>query len=233
MATSTDDLIVALARDAAPVRRLRPPLARALVWLAGIALPAAVAVAAFANWSVFDRRIENPDLAIELAGTLLTGCTAVIAAFYRSLPDRSRYWSLLPVPSLVVWLSGSGMGCWRHWVAQVGGDWRLGESADCFCFILGLGLPLSAILLWALRRARPLAPVPVAALGGLGAAALAAFLLQFFHPFDVTWMDLSVHATAIGIVVLADVAGSKQGWALPPVARSGARLRATDQAPGP
>jgi hypothetical protein len=211
MTTSTDQLIVALARDAAPVRRLRPPLARALIWLAAIAAPAAVAVAMLADWSVFDARIENPDLVIELVGTLLTGCTAVIAAFYRSMPDRSRYWSLLPIPSLAVWLSGSGMGCWNHWVAHVGGDWTLGESADCFVFILGLGLPLSAILMWALRLARPLAPLPGAALGGLGAAALAAFLLQFFHPFDVTWMDLSVHATAIGLVVVADMAGSKAG----------------------
>ena len=32
-------------------------------------------------------------------------------------------------------------------------------------------------------------------------AALAAFLLQFFHPFDVTFMDLSVHLVAVGIVV--------------------------------
>ena len=51
-----------------------------------------------------------------------------------------------------------------------------------------------------LRKARPLAPARVAALGGLGVAALAAFLLQFFHPFDVTFMDLSVHLVAIGLV---------------------------------
>jgi hypothetical protein len=56
MTTSTDQLIVALARDAAPVRRLRPPLARALIWLAAIAAPAAVAVAMLADWSVFDAR---------------------------------------------------------------------------------------------------------------------------------------------------------------------------------
>ncbi|HKF71361.1 MAG TPA: hypothetical protein VKB68_06405, partial [Stellaceae bacterium] len=52
-----------------------------------------------------------------------------------------------------------------------------------------------------LRRARPLAPVRVAAIGGLGVAAIAAFLLQFFHPFDVTTLDLSVHIVAIAIVI--------------------------------
>jgi hypothetical protein len=52
-----------------------------------------------------------------------------------------------------------------------------------------------------LRRAAPLAPVRVAAVGGLGVAAIAACLLQFFHPFDVTLLDLSVHAVAIAIVI--------------------------------
>ena len=69
--------------------------------------------------------------------------------------------------------------------------------------ILGISLPVGISLLLLLRRARPLTPVSVAAVGGLGAAGIAAFLLQFFHPFDVTFMDLGVHAVAVGIVVMA------------------------------
>jgi len=41
----------------------------------------------------------------------------------------------------------------------------------------------------------------VAAMGGLGAAAIAAFLLQFFHPFEITFLDLGMHAIAVAIVV--------------------------------
>jgi len=48
-----------------------------------------------------------------------------------------------------------------------------------------------------------LAPLPVAAAGGLSVAATAAFTLQFFHPFDVTFMDLAVHLIAVAIVVFA------------------------------
>ena len=73
----------------------------------------------------------------------------------------------------------------------------------CFGFILGTGLPLGASLLLMLRRARPLAPGAVAATGGLGAAALAAVLLHFFHPFDITVLDLGMHALAVAIVVAA------------------------------
>jgi hypothetical protein len=47
----------------------------------------------------------------------------------------------------------------------------------------------------------PSAPMPVAAMGELGVAAIAAFALQFFHPFDVTFMDLGVRAVAVAIVV--------------------------------
>jgi hypothetical protein len=48
----------------------------------------------------------------------------------------------------------------------------------------------------------PLEPVRVAAMGALGVAALAAAALQFFHPFDVTFLDLGVHLGTIGLVVL-------------------------------
>jgi hypothetical protein len=201
MPPPTDQLILALVRDATPVRRLRPPLWRALSWLAIVAVIATAATVAFINWQVFDARIRNPDLVMEMTGTLLTGCLAVIAAFHLSLPDRSQHWALLPIPSLILWLSGSSMGCYRHWLANPTGDWTLGDSPHCFMFIIAVGLPLSVGLLWALRRARPISPMPVALVGGLGAASLAAFLLQFFHPFDITFMDLSVHALAVLILI--------------------------------
>jgi hypothetical protein len=56
-------------------------------------------------------------------------------------------------------------------------------------------------LLWLLARARPIEPVPVALTAGLGIAALAAFLLQFFHPFAVTFLDLATHLAAVLLVV--------------------------------
>jgi hypothetical protein len=68
-------------------------------------------------------------------------------------------------------------------------------------FILGVGVPLSLALLLALRRARPIAPRRVAVVGALGTASLAAFLLQFFHPFDLTLMDLLIHAVGVAAVV--------------------------------
>jgi hypothetical protein len=64
-----------------------------------------------------------------------------------------------------------------------------------------LSIPLAAALYVVLRRARPLNLAPVMAIGGLGVAGLAVTTLQFFHPFDVTVMDLALHAAAVLTVI--------------------------------
>jgi hypothetical protein len=211
MAGSTEALIASLVRDARPVARLRPPLWRAGLWLGTVLAVGAAAIIGFANRDAALMHAEDPAWFVELAGTLATGCFAVVAAFQLSLPNRSPRWALLPLPALAVWLAGSGAGCWRQWVARgAGGSLELGESLHCLAFILGVGLPLGGGLLWALRRSRPLAPLPVALTGALGAAALAAFLLQFFHPFAVTAMDLAVHAVAVGGVLAVSALGGRR-----------------------
>ena len=78
---------------------------------------------------------------------------------------------------------------------------RLGESASCFRFIVMVSVPTGLLLFAVLRRARPLLPLRVAMCGALGVAALAAFVLQFFHPFDVTLIDLAMHALAVVLVI--------------------------------
>jgi hypothetical protein len=103
---------------------------------------------------------------------------------------------------LMVWLGASGLGCLSNGLSLHGPDGISGESPHCFAFIVGMSVPLALGLFWMLRRARPIAPLSVAALGTLGVAASAAFMLQFFHPFDVTVIDLSLHLAAIALVVL-------------------------------
>jgi hypothetical protein len=199
---TTESLIDSLVRDARPVTRLRPPVLRACGWLAVVLAIGAAAIALFADRASMARHAQDGEWLVEMAGTLATGCLAVIAAFELSLPDRPRRWALLPLPALALWLSGSGAGCWRQWLARgETGSLAMGESMDCLVFILGVSVPLGLALLWALRRARPLSPGPVAVMGALGAAALAAFLLQFFHPFEVTVMDLAMHAFAVCVVL--------------------------------
>lgn len=203
MPPSTDQLIERLAADAAPVRRLRPPWLRATLWLLAVAAAAAVLLPFFADFHLFEQKCADPKFVLELIGTVLTGIAAVVAAFYLSLPDRSGLWALLPLPPLVLWLASSGYNCYREWITVGANGWSLGESSHCFGTILGFSIPLGIALFLVLRRARPIAPVPAAALGGLGIAGISAFLLQFNHPVDASFLDLGLHAAAIAIVVIA------------------------------
>ena len=202
MADETAKLIERLAAGADPVKRLKPPALRAALCLVAIAAIAVVAVVLFADLDAFRRRIADTALMVEVAATVLTAAAAVFAAFQLSLPDRSPAWALLPLPTLFLWVGSTGYACLRNWIVTGPTGWALGESANCFIFILSVSVPLSLGLLVFLNRARPLRPLPMAAVGALGVAALAAAVLQFFHPFDVTFMDLGVHLGTVALVVL-------------------------------
>lgn len=201
MPSSTEQLIARLAASAEPVKRLKPPLVRAAFWLIGVAAVAAVIIPFWGDFALFDAKLRDPKFVFELAGTLLTGIAAVIAAFELSLPDRSPAWAWLPVPPLVLWLATSGYNCWRDWIEFGDQGWHFGESAACFGTIIGFSIPMGAALLFFLVRAKPLSPAPVAAMGGLGVAGLAAFFLEFNHPIDASFLDLGWHAVAVGLVV--------------------------------
>jgi len=198
---TTDELIGALRQGLAPVRPLRPPLLRALWWLGLVTLLAGAAVLRWANPAIISARTAEPRLALECAAALLTGVTAVLSAFYLSLPDRTSLWRYAPLPPLLLWIATSGLGCLQYGSGLGPAGDRLGESSHCFMFIVLTSAPLAALLYFVLRRARPLEPLPVALSAALGVAALAAFVLQFFHPFDTTVVDLSAHLAAVAVVV--------------------------------
>jgi len=209
MSEPIDDLIDKLAAESGRVRRLASPMTRAAIWLLAVGTLSALAVFSFADLPLFISRMGDAKLQLEVAGIFLTGIAAIVAAFHLSLPDRSSGWALLPLPPLALWIGSSGYSCWRQWIQYGPEGWSLGESADCFRMILGVSIPLAAALLLALAKAKPLNPVPVAAVGGLGVAAIAALLLQFFHPFDVTFMDLGIHVVAVGLVIFGSAASSR------------------------
>lgn len=203
--TRVDDLIERLTADAHPVRPLNPPATRALGWLAAVAVLGGLAIYFFSDPQQLLSRYAGREglMALEMAAMLATGVLAVIGAFFAAVPGRSQRWLLAPVAPFVVWLILSGAGCYRDLARTGPAGLEIGYSMDCLIFILIASPILGAPLFWLLARARPIAPLPVAVLGGLGIAALAAFLLQFFHPFAVTFVDLAVHLVAIAFVVAA------------------------------
>jgi hypothetical protein len=198
-----DRLIGTLTADLRPVRHLPAPALRALSWLVLVAIFAGV-LAPFANRAAMWQRLsESPDMWLAALGSLATMVAAALAAFELAVPDRSRAWALLPLPALALWVGASGLGCLRSTIVPGTHVAALGEAHHCLVFIVALSVPLVAAMVLMLRRAYPLAPALTAAMAGLAAAAASATLLNFFHPFDAAVTDLTVHAVAVALVVVA------------------------------
>lgn len=199
----TEDLIGRLARELRPVRRLPPPGIRAALWIGLAVVVVAGFVAVFGPRHDLMERMSRPHEVAQFAFTLATGVLAAIAAFELSLPDRSARWALLPLPAAIGWAASLGMGCLSDMVRMGPEALTLGTSWGCFRFIVLMGVPLAASLVWMLRHAGPIRPVPVAALGGLAGAALSAAGLSLFHHLDAALMVLLWHGGSTVLVVAA------------------------------
>jgi hypothetical protein len=162
-------------------------------------------------------RLNDPIFAAALGGSLLTGILAAIAAFYLSLPDRSRLWLLLPVPALALWVATIGYGCLTDWVSIAPDGLRLGSSLECFATLLIASVPLSLLLLVMLRHAARLHPTMVGMMGGLATAGIAATALSLFHELDATVMVLVWNLGAAALIAaLGGIFGRRLfGWTSP------------------
>ena len=178
---TTADLIETLSAQAVSVRRLRPPLARVGVWLLAAGLVLVVLALLYDIRPDLAERLRQPGFALALAGALLTGVLAAVAAFHVSLPDRSNAWLLLPLPPLALWLSTIGYGCLTDWVRIGPAGVEPGTTLQCFVTLLIASVPSSAVLLVMLRHTARLQPTVVAMTGGLASAGLAAVALSLFH----------------------------------------------------
>jgi hypothetical protein len=204
---SQEDLIRELTGTLKPIRPLASPLVRALCWLSAVLILSVVA------FSVSGKRTAAlaaapPDALIVAAmgAAMLTAALAAIAAFEVSLPDRSDKWLLPPLASLLVWASIGGFGCLT--AAGTPGLWghTLSEVLECLGFIVGISVPLSALAIVMLRRARPERWLSVMATAALASGAAATAVLALVHPHNSTPLDLLTHAFAITTVVGLNVA---------------------------
>jgi hypothetical protein len=206
--SAPEHLIRKLADDLVPVQRLRSPIVRALSWLGVVALVAAV-LARFADLPALESRFSNTaDMWLAVTGSVMTAVLAAFAAFQLSLPDANRAWALLPLPAALLWIIASGLGCLRSWLVPGTHVAELNEARDCLIFIIGISIPLSALMIVMLRRGYSLQLGLTATISGLAIAAAAATLLNFFHPFDAAATDLAVHSCAVALVVVANWAFS-------------------------
>lgn len=208
MTVETDRLIETLAGSAAPVRRLRPPMVRASVWLAGAgALIAAITLFHAAKEGHSIRHVfggfSDLGFTLQWLASVATGVTAIIAAFELALPDRSRRWRLLPLPAVALWLLTIGHGCLTDWIERGPDGFVAGHSFECFAVIIGTSLPLGLGLGFALRHAEAAWPLETITVGALGTAALSAAGLSLYHDLDASIMILIWHGGTTALIVWA------------------------------
>jgi hypothetical protein len=214
---TTPDLIESLVAGARPVRRLRPPVARAVLWLLFAAGIVGLLAVSHGIRPDLGARLGQASFVTGIAAAALTGVLAAFASFILSLPDRSRLWLLLPAPALAVWVSTIGYGCLTNWVEVGANGIRLGEAIDCFATLVLISAPLSLAILVMLRYTALLEPARVAVMGGLAVSAIAATALSLFHSLDATIMVLLWNFGIAALLVgLASVLGKKMfSWVAP------------------
>jgi len=209
--TRTPDLIDALVETAAPVRRLRPPIIRAGLWLAFAAIVLGLIAIAHGLRPDFSDRVRQPLFVLGMLGALATGMLAAVASFRLSLPDSSRLWAVLPLPALALWVATIGYGCLTDWVSMDPDGLHMGEAIRCFATLLMTSVPLSIAMLVMLRYAALLRPLEVSVMSGLAVAAVTAFALSLFHELDATVMILIWN---LGSAVLIAALGSLFGQSM-------------------
>ena len=200
MSMRTEDLIAQLSHGLKPVRRLPSPLAMLGLWclfcmgVIGAALVVSGLRADFTAWLM-----DGFDL-YHLMLAALVALTAGYAAFQLALPDRDQRWALPPVPAVVGWLVTMGWGCLEDLARLRPEAMKLEISYPCLGFIIGFGVPMTAAILYLTRPASLLRPMPVAALGGLSAAAFASLGLTLVHELNAAVMVLVWHGIAVLVV---------------------------------
>lgn len=200
----TDQLIDSLAARAGPVQRLSSPLWRTVQWVALAALVVAAIVVFRGVRPDFAQRVVEPGTAIEWVASVLTGVLAAYAAFQVSVPGRSPSWAWLPFPAAVLWLTGIGLGCMGDFSEQGAGAFAFqGESWECARAITFISLPLGFVMLWMVRHAGVVRPVPTALLAGLSSAALSAAGVSLMHVGESSLMTLFWHIGAVALLSAA------------------------------
>ena len=187
-----DTLIDELCATAAPIRRVPP------VWQRVAVLVPVMLALGWATATILHRTVTGwaiPDVGIGVANaalSLLLGCATVIRALAMSVAGRSARWGGWVTLALGAWLAVAAVSLGE----PLGLTDAYREGRNCFTFILVAGLPMSAVVIAALRRTRSLTPIPSLVTAGFGIAFLSFGLLAFCHPAATTIVDTLGHLAA-------------------------------------
>lgn len=190
-------------------RRFRAPSAQAVrtaLWFWAVVVVVSLLYATAYRVTLKPADSLSPYLWTAMLASTMTAVLGTLAAFELSQPHQSRWWLLLPIPALALWVAATGLGCIGSLFASDSWGIAVPEAFQCVLFILGTALPLSLGLLALVRWTEPRRPGLVGATGGLAVAAAAVSLLTLVHPHNSALFDILGHGAGVALVVGANVA---------------------------
>ena len=206
---STRALRQRLLDEAAPVRRLRTPVARLGLWLIVVATiaGAVIGLGLIGVRSDLRLKVRQPVYLLEITALAVAGMLMAAAAFQEAVPGYQARW---PIRRVAV---GFGLVAALLWFLQpLHGELAvtqfIGTGIGCASRTVVLAsLPLCALLI-AIRRGAPLAPARAGALAGGAAFLTAALLMRIDCPLDERLHLLVWHALPVaGGAALSAVIG--------------------------
>jgi hypothetical protein len=214
----TDDLIVALARSAGPVRRLPSPSIRLAQWTAATVALMLVAVVIIGPRANVTTAVSQPAFLLTAIATIFTALLSAASAFVLSIPgaERSAWQRALPLLTFSVWSMSLA-----YLLASEGEALRRLQQwpfhAACLIEIAGLSVLPGLALFAMLRRAAPLQLGWSGAFAALASAAVAAAATQFMCGVDDPAHQLVGHVLPVVVLsMLGALAGQRYlNWMSP------------------
>jgi hypothetical protein len=216
----TDELIAQLASQAAPLRPLPSPAARALAWSVVAMASAAAGIVIFGARPDLDVVMGQTEFMWPLVAAIVTAGVAAGASLVLAVPGSERspalrgssltlgaLWALMLVVFVV--RDGHGFAGATHWPI-------------CFIRVIAIGLAPAIVLIGMLRRAAPLRITWTSALAVTAAMAAGAMAAQIVCPIDDAAHALLGHFGPVLVLGLLGAATARRMLA----------LRTTDRGPG-
>lgn len=201
--THTERLVASLVDDLRPVRPLRPPVVRAVSWLAAeIAIFLAFAIIHGFRPDLAEQ-FAKPEFLFEWGAALLTAVVTAIATFHVSIPGQKGWWVEISATAIGVWILSLVLGAVAE-VRALGLDGIVMRTSwECVEFLTGSGFLTIGAALYLVRTGAASSPAATVMLTAISVTALASWNLELFHRLNTITQLLVWHLTTIIIILVA------------------------------